>query len=395
MSVQPTGRQVVPPEGFVLLARPWIKWTVIVGGWTLLSVFLAPEIYLYFLYKGEAIPWTQTLALTVANSAIAAAFAPAIVWLTHRFPFERGTWARSLLVHAPACLAFSICHSFIYAALCYASPVFHVLFLRFRPSLVTYCTIVGFTEAASYFRKFQDRERQLARAQLELLRKQLHPHFLFNTLHTISAMMHEDVRGADRMISRLSDLLRLTLDHIGKQEVPLKQELEFLEKYLEIERVRFQEKLALRLDVEPEALDGLVPSMLLQPLAENSIRHGFGSRTDAGQIAIQARRRDGMLVLKVIDNGRGFASGSTQAPRGGLGLENTRKRLEQLYPARHRFGLENGRPGGAVVAIELPFHTSSAETAPATLEAVSYADPGTHRRRRALGPKANRCAARN
>lgn len=375
-----------------LFRNPWIKWTVILGGWTVLSLFFAPEVYLYFLYKGESIAWTHALALTVANTAVAAAFVPAIVWLTHRFPFERGAWSRSLLVHIPACFVFSIGHSFIYALLCYTSPVFHLLFLRFHPNMVTYWAVVGIVEAVRYFGKYQERERQLARAQLELLRKQLHPHFLFNALHTVSAMMHEDVNGADRMISRLSDLLRLMLDHIGRHEVPLRQELEFLEKYLEIERIRFEERLALSLEVESEALDALVPSMVLQPLVENSIRHGFGSHKNAGAITIRAGRHDGLLVLQVLDNGRGFPDNAARPLRQGLGLPNTRQRLEQLYGNRHRFLWENSQAGGAAVTIEIPFHTISAEHAPEAPELVRHEDSGTDRRRRAVGTPADRCA---
>ncbi len=377
----------------LLFRNPWIRWAVILGGWTLLSVVLAPEVYLYFLYKGEPISWVHTALLTAANTGIAALFVPAIVWLTHRFPFERRVWARSLLVHVPACFAFSISHSFLYAGLCYASPtVFHIMFLRFHPNLITYWAVAGFAQALTWFERAQERERQLARAQLELLRQQLHPHFLFNTLHAVSAMMHEDLKGADQMISRLSDLLRLALSHIGRHEVPLREELEFVEKYLEIERVRFQERLALKLQIEPETLDALVPSMILQPLVENSIRHGFGLNRAAGAIVIRAGRREGRLLLHIADNGRGFPPGRQ---RGGLGLENIRKRLEQLYSRRQVFQLDNASGGGAIVSIEIPFHTASGFEQPVYSEIASHEDPGVDRGRRAVGAQADRYAAQS
>src|SRR4029453_1177436 len=154
-------------------------------------------------------------------------------------PAERETWPRALLIHVPACLVFALSHSGLYAALCYASPsVFHTMFLRFHPNLLTYWAVVGFTQAVDYFRRYRERERQLAQAELLLLKAQLHPHFLFNTLHTIAAMMRVDVDAAERTIARLSELLRLVLDQVGVHEVPLRQELEFIDKYVSIERVR-------------------------------------------------------------------------------------------------------------------------------------------------------------
>lgn len=378
-SIPGNGTRVEP---FSVVRRPWAMWVMILGGWTLLSLFFAPEIYLYFLYRQEPLTWRNALALTVVNTAIAAAFAPAIVWLTHRFPFERGRWARSLMVHMPACLVFSLAHASLYAASCYASPqLFHVLFVRFHPNLITYWAIVGFTEAINYFQKNQEHERQLAQAQLELLKSQLHPHFLFNTLHTVSAMMHEDVKAADRMVSRLSDLLRLTLENIGRHEVPLKQELDFVQRYLEIERIRFQERLELTLRIDPETFDAMVPSMVLQPLVENCIRHGFGSHRSTGAIVVHAHRQERSLMLQVMDNGGGLPGGGLQSFREGLGLTNTRRRLQQMYGSEHRFQLESPPNGGVVVTLEIPFHTAATEETPGIPELMAHEDPCTDRGR--------------
>jgi len=341
-----------------LLQTGWGRWLLFVVGWTVLSLLFVPEVYLFFLYRGEAIPWSRTIALTLANAGIVLLFLPPIVWLARRYPIEQATWRKALMVHIPACLLFSLSHSWLYAALCYASPgTFHMLFLRFHPNLLTYWAIVGFTQAGDYFRRYTEREKQLAKAELHLLRAQLQPHFLFNSLHTISAMMHEDVQAADRMINRLSELLRQVLQSIGKHEVPLKQELDFLESYLEIERVRFQERLTLGLQVEPEALDALVPSMILQPLAENSIRHGFGSEKNAGIITLRVQRRDSHLIIRFADNGRGFPTDPPSFTEG-LGLTNARRRLEQLYSGNNRFDVENLPDGGVVVTLELPYHTA-------------------------------------
>ncbi len=345
------------PQG--LGRRPLSRWALIVGAWLLLSLVLAPEAYLFFLSTGTPIPWRSVLLLTSANAAIAAVFAPLIVWLTHRLPFREGRWIPALLVHVPASVLFAAVHTLVYFALCYTwHEVGRTLFFRFHPNLLTYWAIVGLTEAVTYFDRYQARERELAQLQLQLLRNQLQPHFLFNTLHTISAMMREDVAAADRMISRLSELLRLTLDNIGRHEVQLREETEFLAKYLEIQQLRFQRGLRFVLEAEPGTLEAMVPAMLLQPLAENSIRHGFGGRPSGGRITVHAVRSDGRLTLTVVDDGRGLDE--RRPGSDGLGLDNLRRRLERLYPGAARFAIENAPAGGAFVTIELPFHTEPA-----------------------------------
>lgn len=373
-----------------LLETRWGKWMLFVFGWALLSLLFAPEAYIYFLFGGNPIPWREALSLTLVNAVIALIFLPGIVWLTRRFPIERNNWPKALLVHVPACFVFAVSHSCLYYLTCYTvHDIGRPLFFRFHPNLLTYWAIVGFTEAVDYFRRYTERERQLAQAELLLLKSQLHPHFLFNTLHTISAMMHEDVKAADQMISRLSDLLRMTLDNIGKHEVPLKEEVVFIEKYLEIERIRFGERLGLSVDVQPDVLDALVPSMLLQPLVENSIRHGFGTRKHAGAITIQGCRDGDSLLLKVLDNGSGLPADVWNG-QVGLGLANTRRRLEQLYPAGYQFELHNVPTGGTQVILHIPFHTSVPIVAGAETQSIAYEDPSADRRRRALGAKADR-----
>ncbi len=371
----------------------WRRLALFILAWAALTLLFSPEAYLYFYFRKQPIPWSQTLQLTVVNSAIALLFLPAIVWLTRRFPIERKTWPRALLVHVPACLLFSVGHSFLYWTACYASNrLGATLFFRFHPNLLTYWAIVGFTQALDYFERYTSREKELANAQLFLLRSQLHPHFLFNTLHTISAMMHEDVRAADRMLSRLSDLLRLTLESIGAHEIPLRQELEFVEKYLEIERIRFQERLILEVTVAPEARDALVPSMILQPLVENSVRHGFGASRDKRAIHIAAVCEGSRLVLKISDNGKGFPGDVLAGSRQGLGLWNTRRRLEHLYPSQHQLRLTATPGGGAEVQIEVPFHTAGLIQSAREEELILHEDTSADRGRRVVGAKTDRYA---
>jgi two-component system LytT family sensor kinase len=373
-----------------LLQTRWGKWALFILGWAALTLLFAPEAYLYFYLRRQPIPWRETFQLTIVNSVIALLFLPAIVWVARHFPVERKTWPKALLVHIPACLLFSVGHSFLYWTACYASnQLGETLFFRFHPNLLTYWAIVGFTQAVDYFQRYTLRERELANAQLLLLQSQLHPHFLFNSLHTLSAMMHEDVRAADQMLSRLSDLLRLTLESIGQHEVSLKQELEFVQEYLEIERIRFQQRLALNVDVAPDALDAMVPSMILQPLVENSVRHGFGASRKRATIAITAKRDRDQLVLRVTDNGKGFSSGGLASQ--GLGLANARRRLEQLYRSQSKLECTNSTLGGGLVLIQIPFHTAALQSLTA-LELVSDETANFDRRRRAMGKKANRYA---
>jgi len=215
-----------------------------------------------------------------------------------------------------------------------------------------------------------------------VLRLQLHPHFLFNTLHTISALMHKDLRAADRMLALLGDLLRDSFEKVGAQEVSLKQELGFLERYLEIERTRFRDRLTIRLDIDPETLDAEIPNLVLQPLVENAIRHGIGKRQDAGHIDIVARRKSERLDVRIRDDGPGLAQAPEVALRGGVGLANTADRLQQLYPNAHAFDLHNRPEGGLEVALEIPFKLHresppSGATASATARIAGPASPPT------------------
>jgi len=185
-----------------------------------------------------------------------------------------------------------------------------------------------------------------------VLRMQLHPHFLFNTLNSIAALIHKDPDAADRMTARLSDLLRLTLENAGVQEVPLVKELEFLELYLEIERTRFADRLVVRTEITADTLDASIPYLILQPLVENAIRHGVASRSSPGCVIVSAVRESDMLVLQVKDDGPGISAGVS---RNGLGLSSTRARLEKLYGNAHRFELSNVNGGGLSVKLTFPF----------------------------------------
>lgn len=365
-----------------LLSIHWGRWVLFMLGWAAISLLFAPEAYLSFFLRNTPISWRETLELTVVNSGIALLFIPAIVWLTRRFPIERRQWRKALLVHVPACLLFSMGHSVLYALACHAwNDVGSTLFYRFHPNLITYWAAIGFTQAFDYFQKYQERERQVGDLRLELLRAQLQPHFLFNTLHTISAMMHQDVSRADRMVNRLSEMLRLTLVNIGAREVRLAEEIDFVQLYLEIERERFGERLATTVEASLDTLDALVPAMFLQPLVENCVRHGLSAQESDATIVIRATRVDDRLVLSVLDNGRGLKESPV---REHLGLSITRKRLQQLYPSQHTFEIAPRDPHGVVVTADIPYRTPQSVALPDS-ETTSDEHQDSYRRRRAVG----------
>jgi LytS/YehU family sensor histidine kinase len=205
---------------------------------------------------------------------------------------------------------------------------------------------------------------------LQALKMQLHPHFLFNTLHSISALIPRDPEAADAMLGQLSDLLRLTLDRIGTQEVPLKEELDFVQKYVEIERARFGERLQVEFDIAPETLDALVPNMLLQPLVENAIRHGIARKVDGGRVDVVARREDDELGLVVRDTGAGLAEDAPGLTKG-VGLANTRSRLEHMFGARHSIDFSEPPGGGVAVKIVIPFASDPRSNPDTDMESVA------------------------
>ena len=202
-------------------------------------------------------------------------------------------------------------------------------------------------------------QRELVEARLEALRMQLNPHFLFNTLHAISALIHENPSAADRVVARLSELLRLSLDQTKPQEVPLTDEMAFLDRYLEIEQTRFAERLRIERDIQAEAQRALVPYLILQPLVENAIRHGIEPREERGLVRISASRKNGRLALCVRDNGDGLGNGQHPAPQEGIGLSNTRARLRHLYGEDCTFELAAANGGGLEARIEIPFRPAN------------------------------------
>ena len=344
----------------------WARLAFIWGVWTLVGLFFSSQIYFFYLRTEKPVSMLASLAWQMSATYVFALSTPLMLWLARRFRIERAGWRRSLLVHFCAgtllAAAWAMCHIAIDSLFgsnikFTTSNLARLIFVNLDKELLVYWIVVVASHAVDYYQRYREGELRASQAQLQALKMQLHPHFLFNALHSISALVHSDPDAADKMIARLGDFLRLTLETSAAQEVPLRQELEFLNCYLEIERIRFHDRLTTQFDVDPQALDCRVPNLILQPVVENAIRHGVAPRSAPGHVEIKAVRRGQALLLQVRDNGAGLPAESSRRAQGagGVGLANTRARLSQLYGASHRFELANDPRGGAVATIEIPF----------------------------------------
>ena len=348
-------------RGFV--EKYWKAACVVVGCWTFLALLFTPQTYLSNLRAPTPLTWSQALGATLILFYVWAALTPLVLWLGGRFAFERPRLFRNLLIHLLLCVPVSLAHILLLQNVnallfpwvqSYRSPVplFALLVGLGATNVMVYWGVVAVSQAVNYFRKYQEREFRLAQAQLQALRMQLHPHFLFNTLNAIAELVHSDPKTADRSIVSLSELLRFSLDSEKSQEVTLKKEIDFLEKYVEIQQTLMRDRLNVRLSIDPETLDACVPNMLLQPLVENAIKHGISPRPEGGNIEVYARRLDGKLYVEIADDGIGMPE---QGDGNGLGLVNTRERLRHLYGEDQAFNL-NSFPGrGVTIRIRLPF----------------------------------------
>jgi LytS/YehU family sensor histidine kinase len=240
----------------------------------------------------------------------------------------------------------------------------------FLPNLLIYWLILSLSLIFSYYQRYQNEilkasklDAQLSNARLQTLKMQLHPHFLFNTLHSISALvLKNENRDAVKMINRLSELLRLTLDNMETQVLTLEDEIEFTRRYLEIERIRFHDRLAVEWEIDPQVLLAEVPTLILQPLVENAMRHGVDSNSGTSRIQIAAHRQDGQVLIEVRDDGKELNKIAAQNGAAGLGLKNTRARLTELYGEDYSFSLERGENGWTIAQIVVPFSPAKEQT---------------------------------
>ena len=343
--------------------------------WTVLGILSAVEVFIMQQLWDKPVTWALAFRRSFKEMLAYAICTLFILWLCGWLRPVAGRRARWFLLHLLGAVVFSVAQvafvswlesgerSVQTGELLTFRNLFEKLLVFYSLSnIFKYWIVVLGYLGWHYYKAYREHERQaaalateLVQARLQALRMQVNPHFLFNTLNTISALIHESPNAAERMIARLSELLRRTLDRSGAQEVPLREEVEFLKSYLEIEQMRFPDRLRVTFEIEPRTEELLVPQLILQPLVENALRHGILPREEAGRLEISAKiLGDQRLELKVRDNGNGLPPANGTPRREGIGLQNVRSRLAQLYGSGQEFTIGNATGGGVEARLCIP-----------------------------------------
>ena len=334
-------------------------WLLGVLTWTVLGLLSAAQNAAWRALTGRPVDWLTIVPNSLADWYTCGMFTPAFFWMVRRFPIRGERWWARLPVHLAASITMVVLKVAVYAPIFrLLNPGLHrsygeILAGGFYADMLAYWAAIGVIHAIAYYSHTARLDGALRAAELENLRAQLQPHFLFNTLQSISTLIHRDPPAADRMLTDLSGLLRLSLRNPGTQEVPLRDELSFLELYLAIMRVRFGDRLVIDVHVPDQLLDALVPSLVLQPIVENAIRHGMADRPDVGHVAVHAARAGSSLRLDVVDDGPGLTGPPGNG--GGIGLANTRERLARLYGAAARVETLDSDGSGLTVRLTIPY----------------------------------------
>lgn len=355
--------------------------------WTVVAVFQFTKGFTQRLGPHNATPWWHYVAAYVIGDYIWALLTPAILWLGRRFPLERNTWLPVSVLHLILAAGFSLFELSLLSAVITGVHLFPSLIRDFHGALtqlivndfhagvLDYGIVLGIQWGVLYYLRYRLRSQealqfelqaselksQLVSAQLNALKMQLQPHFLFNTLNAIAVLVRQQKgREAEQMLGHLSDLLRGVLEDVDAQEVSLRRELEYLGLYLSIEQVRFADRLQVAISADPATQNASVPQLILQPIVENAIRHGIGQSSSAGRILISASKIDGMVEVRVQDDGPGLPKNYSPEVQG-IGLTNTRARLRQLYGEDGNLEIEDCDSGGVVVTLKFPFNDSRRE----------------------------------
>jgi two-component system LytT family sensor kinase len=364
------------------------RWLLYCLAWTAAGLFYITQDFMARLSRNEAIPWGNLLLGWMSAMYICAAFTPSILWFGRRWPVDQGDRRQRIGMHLAASLVFSLVSTALEVPVLsaigllpalghptsFASDFWILLPYDLHGGIIRYWAVIGLQTLFRSNREARRRERetlelklhssqlaeQLTASQLSALKMQMQPHFLFNTLGAIMVLVRQGKgHDAETMLSRLSDLLRHSLDNVDAQEVPLWRELEFLRLYLSIQQVRFEDRLRVRIDAGPEVSDAFVPHMVLQPIVENAVRHGLGQSEDPVLIRVSILRVERQLVLTVEDDGPGCPEPVFNEK--GIGLTNTRNRLKRLYGAEATFLAQNRVPRGVQVTIKLPYRADPPE----------------------------------
>ena len=361
--------------------RRWAKALLLVGFWTLVGCIYITSSTVIYLTVGAEQPYTIGRAVwTLLGWYTWIPTSLIVLWLVRRFPLERQTGFRYVGLHLLAAPLLSLFASILYTSMrmsyvamggapgiigdaAFWEVVSRVFLGSVTIDSVIYMTILVGVHAFEYYRRYREGalraeqlKAELAEAQLHALSLQLRPHFLFNTFHTIAMLVREHEEDqATETIANLSAFLRYVLDSDGMQEVPLEKELEFLRSYVAVEKARFEDRINVRIQANDEARQALVPNLLLQPLVENAVRHGLRANGDAGTIEVDARREGDQMRLRVRDTGPGLPGDWSFEGNRGIGLTNTRARLERLYGENFHLTLTNGEDGGLLVTAVIPY----------------------------------------
>jgi two-component system LytT family sensor kinase len=359
-----------------LAISKWWRYGIVAAIFAAVAVTEATQMRVMDMAVGAKIPFRVLLRMPLAYYGFWALSTPFIVWLARRFPIAPSRWTSSLAIHVSAWLGLSLLHAciraplhhFIYPWMKYGAGITSLIGYYFVGNITNnaliYAVVALIAYTVAYVRALQDRELKasqleahLGDARLRALKMQIQPHFLFNTFNSISALMHKDVEAAENMMTDLSDLLRRTLETSEAHEVTVREELELLEPYLSIQRTRFQDRLTVHVNVDSESYAAMMPNLTLHTLVENALHHGVARRNSGGEVWIEVRQENGMLVIRVSDNGPGLPEQVVDPFDRGIGLPNTKARLEQLYGNEQRFTITNRGEGGVVATIAVPYHS--------------------------------------
>jgi hypothetical protein len=374
----------------VLTARKWARqFSVIFIIWTATGLLVASQWYILTRESPRPPTWRHILIPTLLTRWIFALLTPGVLWFSSRFPFGRGRWLRTLGWHVGGALGFLILWASIrlpfypvtdsvtQEKLVPSWRLYHDMILEEALYVcMMYGTIVAISQLWKYYRQYRERdlrasrlEAELAKAELKVLKMQMDPHFLFAALRSVCTLIHQDVEAADDLVASLSELLRISLDNADEQEVTLKREVDYLKAYLEVQQIRFRNRLAVRLTVDPQSLDALVPNMILPALVENTIRRGFEEVNRAGQVEIRSEVQDGKLRIEIHDDlPRSRDGGDEELLEYDLGLANAKAILQHHYGASHHLTLGLRSPGGLRLTLEIPLVIRT--TRPVDLPAV-------------------------
>ncbi len=357
-----------------ILASPVRRWCAIAGAWTVYALFMATQAWSVAAKSGTPIAFGGALASEAIYAGLWVALTPVILRFSWRFPIESGNVPARVALHLGASIVVALAQKavfhFLFAALTAAEgrpvawgSVWEWTFLYLDYGFMNYWGLALLRHGYDYFRRYHANElekskleSQLVRARLQALEMQLQPHFLFNTLNAVAVLIQRDPAAARTMITKLSELLRLTLEKKSSPEVSLREELEILDCYLHIEQTRFGDRLTVTREIGAGLMDALVPALLLQPIVENAMHHGVARRRAGTSVAVRAERANGDLRLEVSDTGPGIDPGAPLTE--GIGLSTTRERLRQLYGDRSTFELRPTPGGGLTVVVRLPHHTA-------------------------------------